>query len=253
MVSVVPYLHILKKTSVMKKILLLLIIAFAFTSCNYKRVKGNGNITSETRSINNARKIKLSGAYDVELTQGPVVSLKIEGDDNILPYIITENRDGFLVIKTKDHINISTDSKITVHITSPLVEEVSISGSGNIISKGKLTGGDRLKVSVAGSGDVDLEVNTPKVDAHIAGSGNITIAGETKDEKINIAGSGDYKAENLKAENADVHIAGNGDVSVFADVKLDINIAGSGSVRYRGNAAVKQKIAGSGEVTRLEL
>ena len=99
---------------------------------------------------------------------------------------------------------------------------------------------------------MDLQINAPKVKAEIAGSGNMTIAGETKDEEIRIAGHGDYKAENLKAENAEIHIAGSGDVKVFADNTLDINIAGSGSVFYKGSPKVSQHIAGSGEIKQLQ-
>ena len=67
-----------------------------------------------------------------------------------------------------------------------------------------------------------------------------------------IAGVGEYRAADLKAENAKVHIAGSGDVKVFAALQLDVNIAGSGSVYYKGSPNVKQKVAGSGEVKKVE-
>ena len=235
----------------MKKILSIIIIVILFTNCNFKHVKGSGVLATETRTINSAEKIKSQGSFDVEITPGKETSLKIEGDDNLIKHIITENKDGFLVIKMEDNINYSTDNKLVVYITTPYIQLVSVAGSGNIITKGKFSGSDQLKVSLSGSGDADLEVNTPKVEASIAGSGNIKVEGETQDVVVRIAGSGNFNGEDLKAENADAHIAGSGDIKVFAATKLDVHIAGSGTVYYKGNAAVTQKITGSGEVKKL--
>ncbi len=237
----------------MKKILILLVVTVvAVSSCRMgKRVKGNGDIQSELRTVGSTNKIKLSGSYDVEITQGPVASVKVEADANILPYIITEEREGYLVVRSRDNINISTENNIKVYVTTPKLEAVNLSGSGNIIGTNKFTGGDKMVLKISGSGDIKMELNSPDIRADITGSGTMTLKGETKDEDIHITGAGDFNADELKAENAKVRIAGSGDVKVFADHDLDINIAGVGSVFYKGNASVKQRIAGSGEVKKI--
>jgi hypothetical protein len=231
----------------MKRILLFLAFGLViFSSCRwagYKRIKGNGEIRTEDRHIARAERIKLRGSYDVEITQGPVTSVKVEGDDNILPYIFTTEEDGFLLIKSKDHVNFSTDNPIKVYITTSKLEQVQLSGSGNIIGKTKFTGGDKLTLKISGSGSMDLEVNTPNVDGDISGSGSITLKGETKDQKVHISGVGDYNADELKSETAVVKIAGSGNVKIFADANLDVNIAGVGSVFYKGNPTIKQHVA----------
>ena len=229
--------------------------AFLLSGCDLvigKRVKGSGNIVSEQRNILTAAKIKLAGSYDVELTKGSSTSLKVETDDNLMSHIVTENEGDWLVIKSRDHERLIATNSIKIYITTDELEAVELAGSGNIIGKDKFNSSNKLELHIAGSGNMDLLINAPKVKAEIAGSGNITIAGETKDEEIRIAGHGDYKAENLKAENAQIHIAGSGNVKVFADNTLDINIAGSGSVFYKGNPKVSQHIAGSGEIKQLQ-
>ena len=230
-------------------------IMLIISSCRwmgYKRIKGNGNLAKEDRHIVRAEKIKLAGSYDVEITQGPVTTVKVEADDNILPYIVTAEENGFLVIKSKDHINLSTKNTIKVYITTNKMEQIQLAGSGNIIGTNKFTGGDKMVLKIAGSGDIRLEVNTPKIEADIAGSGSMTLKGETKDQTIKISGVGDYNADELKSESAVVKIAGSGNVKVFSDINLDISIAGVGSVYYKGAATIKQHIAGSGEVKKIE-
>jgi hypothetical protein len=225
------------------------------TSCRwfgYKRVVGNGNLETQDRPIQRAERIKLAGSYDVEITQGPTTSVKVEADENILPFILTRSEDGFLIIKSKDHVSLSTDNTIKIFITTPKLEQVNLAGSGNIIGKSKFTGGDKLTLKIAGAGDMKMEVNTPSIEAEIAGSGSMTLTGETRDQRIRISGVGDYIGEALKSENAVVKIAGSGNVKLFAAATLDVNIAGVGSVYYKGSPTVKQHVAGSGEVKKLE-
>lgn len=240
----------------MKRILLFLtVIMLTATSCRwfgYKRVVGNGRLTTQQRPVNRAERIKLAGSYDVEITQGPATTVKVEADENILPVILTREEDGFLLIKTKDHISISTDNPIKVYITTAKMEQLQLAGSGNIIGKNKFTGGDKLTLKIAGSGDIRLDVNTPSIEAEIAGSGTMTMSGETRDQRIRISGVGDYNADALKSENAVVKIAGSGNVKLFAAATLDVNIAGVGSVFYKGSPTIKQQVAGSGEVKKLE-
>jgi hypothetical protein len=230
-------------------------IILTATSCRwfgYKRVVGNGNLETQDRPIQRAERIKLAGSYDVEITQGPTTSVKVEADENILPFILTRSEDGFLIIKSKQHVSLSTDNTIKIFITTPKLEQVTLAGSGNIIGKSKFTGGDKLTLKIAGAGDMKMEVNTPSIEAEIAGSGSMTLTGETRDQRIRISGVGDYIGEALKSENAVVKIAGSGNVKLFAATTLDVNIAGVGSVYYKGSPTVKQHVAGSGEVKKLE-
>ena len=240
----------------MKRILFFLALSLViFSSCRwagYKQIKGNGEIRTEDRNISRAERIKLRGSYDVEITQGPVTSVKVEADDNILPFIFTSEEEGFLLIKSKEHVNFSTENPIKIYITTNKLEQVQLSGSGNIIGKTKFIGGDKLTLKISGSGSMDLEVNTPTVDGDISGSGSITLRGETKDQKVHISGVGDYNADELKSESAVVKIAGSGNVKIFADASLDVHIAGVGSVYYKGNPTIKQHVAGSGEVKKID-
>jgi hypothetical protein len=238
----------------MKKILLAATLIIILNACELivgDRVEGNGNTKTELRNITSANKIKTAGSFDIEIAQGNSTSVTVEADENLLPYIETFNEDGWLIIRPKEHAHLSSKKHLKVSIVTNKLEACKVSGSGNVVGKSRFTGGSSLDLGIAGSGDITLEVNTPTINGSIAGSGNITLVGETKETVIKIAGNGDWRAENLKAENADVHIAGSGNVHVFADNKLSIHIAGSGDVFYKGNPQIDQHIAGSGNIKKL--
>ncbi len=231
---------------------LVAIILFASCTFNFnKKVKGNGVLKTESRSVGSFSKIKLSGSFDVELTQDMQQAVTIEGDENILPYIITEINDGWLKIHTKNNVSISTTTKLKVSINTEKLEAISLSGSGSIIGTNKLTGGDKLKLSISGVGSADIAVNTPEIEADISGSGSILLEGETRDLDVSISGVGSFKGSDLKAENAKVSVSGSGKAMLFAENTLDISVSGVGSVYYKGNASVKQKVSGSGTVKQL--
>jgi len=215
-----------------------------------ERVNGNGHVTSEERKITDAAKIKVMGSMDVYLQEGSP-SIRVEAEDNLIPYILTTNNGDWLEVRAKDHVSFNSHAPMKVFITTPYVDAVTISGSGNVVSDSKVKSNDAITVKIAGSGDVALQLNAPRVDASIVGSGDIKLSGETRDVNVNIAGGGDFKGDGLKAENAKVKITGSGNVTVFADVKLDAKVVGSGDVYYKGNAQVNQSIVGSGTIKRM--
>lgn len=227
------------------------IAAVSFSSCidMGERVNGNGNIKSENRKVSEADKISLGGDMDVYISEGPM-ALKVEADENLLPYIITEVEGGTLKIRDRDNVNINTSHAMKVYVTMPSVTDVRVGGSGNITFDKMITSDRDMAFAISGSGDITAQVNAPKTMAEISGSGNIHISGETKNVEIHIAGSGNYDGQELKAENAEVHIAGSGDAGVFADATLNASIAGSGTVKYKGNATVEKHISGSGSVDK---
>jgi hypothetical protein len=232
-------------------ILFLMLIASCLNPF-HKTVRGDGNITTSSRNISSAQRIRCSGSYDVQLTQGSPLSLKIEADQNLQSYIVTDINGDELHIHTQDDVNIDPTQKIKIFITTDKLERFQLNGSGNVTTTNKFTGGDHLDLGIAGSGNMHFDVNTPQVNSSISGTGDIYISGETKDSKINIAGSGNYHADDLKAENARVDIAGTGDAHLFAESSLDIHIAGVGNVYYKGNPSITQNIAGTGKIKKEE-
>jgi hypothetical protein len=238
----------------MKKTLSAVVIILIAASCHVnmsKTIKGNGRMTSEERSVSDLSRIKIRGGINVEVVPG-VSLLKVEADENLLRYIETKEENGWIIIKTKDNFNLRSNHPIRVFISTDVISAVNIAGSGSLKGDGKFDGAGALDIDIAGSGDVTLAVNTPKVNVDIRGSGSVTLSGETRNASVDIAGSGNYMAENLLTESTDIDIKGSGDAKVHADNTLDANLLGSGSVYYRGKANVHTNTAGSGRVRPME-
>lgn len=231
---------------------ILLVIVLCSNACRPfgKRIKGNGNQVTETRDILHADRLSVRGDFDVVLTKG-ATGVKVTADENLMKYILIKMDDNKLVISTEDRINISSENKIIVNISTPEIIEANVLGSGNITSNDKFVMSEKLSLKTTGSGDINLMVNCPNITSKITGSGNISLSGETQNLKVSITGSGNFRGQDLKSEDTDVSIAGSGNATVFADVKLKAGISGSGEIKYRGNATVSKRISGSGSVTAI--
>ena len=244
------------KNMLMRVLFFLSVFFFAMSSCRFtggKRVTGNGNMASENRNLSGFSGIEIAGPFDVYLSQGTEYSVRIEGDQNLLEYVETEQHGDILEIGSRDGFNIRPKKSMKVYITAPRIEELEVAGSGSIVSQTAFSSPGRLKMTIAGSGDISLgEVDAPEIQGEIAGSGSITVKGTTRLFQAEIAGSGEIHAFNLLSETTDVEIAGSGDVEVFASKTLDVSIAGAGDVKYKGSPTVSQSKAGSGSVRKVD-
>lgn len=216
-----------------------------------EKVKGNGNMTTETRTTGDYDGIKCAGSMDYILVAGTEGNIKIEGEENLLKHIITEVKNGNLVVKVEKGINLRPSLNKTIKVTIPFkdINAVSLAGSGDIWNTDKISATD-LKVSLAGSGDIVLDIETTSVKGSIAGSGDLTLKGNTNDLEAKVAGSGDIHAFGLQANNTIVSVAGSGDAEVVSNESIKARVAGSGDIEYRGKPVKEDtKVSGSGTIS----
>ncbi|WP_299364188.1 head GIN domain-containing protein [Winogradskyella sp.] len=228
------------------------VLAFLFcisTSCaQWKKVRGDGNITTITRSTGEYDGLKAGGPMDFKLVEGKEGSITINGDANLMEYIITEVKDGKLVVKTKKGANLKPTKTIVVTVPYESITYVALAGSGDIDNSGTIKADD-FEVALAGSGDIKLKVDSNSLESSIAGSGDIALNGSTKDLEIKIAGSGDFEGKNLDSVDVTVKISGSGEANVVCNGELKVRISGSGDVKYSGTPTNKDtKVSGSGSV-----
>ena len=209
--------------------------------------------SEETRSVSGFNGIGTGGSFNVHVKIDGTESLRLKGDADDIKKIETVVEHGVLQIRwpkeyENRHHNIG---RIDVYVTAKSLSSVGLGGSGSIDVDGVVKG-EKVKVSVAGSGSITTAVEAGDLDASIAGSGDLMLTGEANGTNISISGSGNFKAADLKTDAADISIAGSGDVRMEINKSISARIAGSGSVSYTGNAtAVNISSAGSGRVHKL--
>ena len=237
-----------------KTIIITLLIASTFSvqSQNWwnssKKIKGNGNVLTKTRSVASFEAISIGGSFDVNLIDDTEGKITIEGEENIIPYIITEVENGTLKVKFKKNLNIRTTEKLVVTIGFNTINSIAIGGSGNVnVLKKIIT--EKMSLSLGGSGNIKAAIKATAIKTSIGGSGNIQLAGSTQNLKCSIAGSGNIKAYNLKTKEVKASIAGSGNIKITVSDKIKASVVGSGSIYYKGSPEfIDTKSVGSGDV-----
>jgi hypothetical protein len=241
----------------MKKFVFLLpVVLLSLASCQDlffgRRVHGNGIIRTEERNVNLFKNVQVSGNENVYISQGETASLKIEGDENLLPLIEVSQEGDKIYIRTKPGYNINPSKELKIYATAPVYKNIDVSGSCNIIGVSRITNAEGMEMQVSGAGDIKMEVDAPSIRTDISGSGSIFLKGRTRDMEFGLSGAGHAHCYDLLAENVKVDISGAGDAEVYASVKLDAEVSGAGSVSYKGNAAnVNQHVSGAGSVRKV--
>ncbi len=240
----------------MKKLATLSLVVLFTVSCSAqwgKKVNGNGKVVTIERSTGDYEAVAVSGWFDVDLVEGKEGDISLKGEENLLEHIITEVKDGKLVIKVEKGMNLKPSSwKDGIHVTVPIesINAVSLSGSGDIVGKTTIKAGN-FNTSMSGSGDITLDIDASSIAASMSGSGDINLSGSTTDFDVTISGSGDIKAYELEADNVDATVSGSADIKVTANQRLKARVSGSGDIHYKGNPEkVDTKTSGSGDITK---
>lgn len=237
-------------TTVVPSLLLALGVVWPDATNAGEKVVGNGQRTSETRSVGDFQSITIGDGIDLRLKQAQSTQVTVQGDANVLPWVeLGVAADQTLRVRWKRGVSVQTRSPVVVEVAAPMIRSVAADGSSAIdIDTLRVP---QLALSLSGSGNARARgLQHDELSVAITGSGDVKLAGESGRARISISGSGAVDAAQLAAGDVTINIAGSGDATVQASRALNVSIAGSGHVVYSGSPSVNQAVAGSGSVRR---
>ncbi len=153
--------------------------------------------------------------------------LTVEGDPAFISHIRV--KDGMVALDCNGNFHLGKSERVTV----------------------TLPGQRTFKSFVLlGTGDVQLNgLSQPAVKVSIAGSGDLQADGRTDDLTVDVKGSGNLKLGDLAAKNVDVDIKGSGKAEVAPQESLNVDLSGSGTIYLRSEPRkIETSIHGSGTI-----
>ncbi|MDB5091274.1 MAG: putative auto-transporter adhesin, head domain [Mucilaginibacter sp.] len=208
--------------------------------------------SEESRQVSGFTSIGSGGPFDVHVKIDGTESLKIKASSDAIKEIETKVEDGGLQIKFKHRNNYDHENygKIDIYVTAKSLSALANAGSGSIKVEGTVSG-DKVSISLSGSGSISSAVKAGDFHTAISGSGSIALSGSADDTKVVISGSGDLDGRHFKTNTASVTIAGSGNAHFGADKSISARIVGSGNVVYSGNATISDsRTVGSGRLSK---
>jgi hypothetical protein len=191
-------------------------------------IRGSGDLVTEERDLKEFTRIETRGAVDIFVTVGESQQVSLTFDDNLIDLIETRVRGKTLKISSEESYSSRRACKIEISI--PELEEVRVTGSGDVEIFN--LSGDYFEFTVSGSGDMRAE-------------------GEIDELDIRVSGSGDVDTRDLIAADANVKISGSGDVKVYAAEGFYGRVSGSGDIDVYGNPEhMSRHVSGSGDIRK---
>ena len=239
----------------MKKIVTLLLAAavlLPLPSCRFIRVSedfdekmigwsGDNSGERITASDNYITREAMAGEFhslscnlpgDVIYTPGDC-AVSIYAPDNVMERVSVSNENGTLVIKSNLN-RIRNLKKITVNISSPVLESVSFNGAVDFNAPQGITALD-FSATVNGAGDLEINgLKSGNASLNVNGAGDATISGiDCDDLQVAIAGAGDAVVSGRVSGKANLSISGAGDIDAreLQCADIDSKVRGVGSVK----------------------
>ncbi|HEX4665487.1 MAG TPA: DUF2807 domain-containing protein [Chthoniobacterales bacterium] len=196
------------------------------TGCDWRGIRGNGRITTESRPVNAFTRVDAGGFYKIEWRPG-APSCRVTTDENLLPYIRTTMEGDLLKLDLKERV--APTSEIKVALSSPSLDGASLSGAV------------QFDASSLGGATFALETS---------GASKVTLAGKVNRLLASLTGASKLRATGLAAADVELSVTGAGRADVMATNLLRAVITGAGNVSYSGHPkSVEKKITGAGRIS----
>ncbi len=215
----------------MKRILTATLIGLAIVAmsgCGREHVTGTGQAKMQVRKVAEFNGVNVSGSYAVIGAMGTPEKVVISTNENLLPYIESNVKDGVLIIENSKKADIEPTVKQDIWFFASSFKSIALNGS----SKFQF-----------------FDMKSDKLDINLSGSHRLLLTGTATDMHLVVNGDSDVDAKKLLIDNATVEINGSGTVSLAPAKSLNVKINGSGKVTYfTKSPKIEKSVSGAGEV-----
>jgi hypothetical protein len=196
--------------------------------------------------------VSVIGPQDVIFSPGERHAITIEDGDAADRYSLAVE-DGVLTIRPRESFRRGFGNGFrwgrrlpTVHVTAPVLQAVSLIGSGDLTIEH--AEGPRFAASLTGPGDLTIRsLAVEEADLSLSGPGDLVASGTAGHARLALAGPGDIKADELNTRSAAITLRGSGDAELTVSDEAQISIIGSGDVEIDGPARCQVSRLGSGD------
>jgi hypothetical protein len=234
-------------------------------------IRGSGRVAEGERAVSDFRGIELATIGTLHIEVGERESLRIEAEDNLLPYFESEVRGETLTIRVEGGTDLRTTRPVHYYVTVVDLDSITLSSSGDaeapdlesklftvrVSSSGGLQMGDltcdTFRVEISSSGDVSVDqLHGQRLEVELRSSGDLAIAGgEVERQKIRISSSGNHAARDLESQEVDVRLSSSGSATVWVRERLTADLSSSGDLRYAGDPRADVTTTSSGNVIHI--
>ena len=213
---------------------------------------GNGQIVTETRTLETFDRLRVDLAMKVRITEGDPTKAEVEGEQNVLPYVTVAVNKGELTVGLSRDTKFKETKPVTVTIHRASLQSITAKTACLITSdlpirteKFSVTLDEACKLKTA------LAVQQLTVDLEAASS--VEFTGKAQGAVFQLDGASHVAATDLTVAKAELTLNGASRAVVHVTDTLSASADGVSSIRYSGNPTViSQRATGLSSIKRRE-
>jgi hypothetical protein len=223
---------------------LIAVTVFFVMACN----KARGPVVEQELNIGQFDGIELNIRDNVYIKQGASQRVTIEAQENVAEALNKKIENGIWVIDFESKPKLYKNMKI--NITVPDLKYIKLNGPGMVITEKLLL--DSLKISVNGSGNIDVEGNIKHLHSEMLSNGDIYLEGTAQLHTVDLNSNGRINSFDLESNTASIILDGIGTANVKVKDTLQARLLGDGSIYYKGNPFLNTISTSSGSIIKVD-
>ncbi len=232
--------------------IIIVLFSLIISSCDFLEdfEKGNGQIITSERTVDEFTKVRVGGHFDVLLTPADKQEVRVITDENLMPYISAEVRNNTLIVQQEKKL--ISKEKIRIIIPYKKLTELRLTGTAYIHNEGIMEQ-DKFDIRMDGAGMIELNLEVNFLEVLLSGAGVVKLSGEVQTQELELTGAGSLRAFDLKSEVCSVTVSGLGGAKINVTRELNARIEGLGGIEYTGNPSdVRTEVNGIGKIEESE-
>jgi hypothetical protein len=229
------------------KIIVVVLTALFLGSCHfdYKSIKGSGRITTENRTINSSFKsIEVSSAIELIVEQADKIEIRVEADDNLQKSILTEVKDGRLIVSSESNLNVSNGTRKVI-VKMPVIEELEASSASRIESRTPLKG-SQIYLNASSASQINLNLEIDKVNCQSSSGSTVELNGLALKLDAQASSGSTINCFRLLANEVVASASSGSSIKVHPVLSLKAEASSGASIGYDVAPKTIQKTSNSG-------
>ena len=249
----------------MKKILLIFVILGALASvagcilglsasevlASPNRINGSGNLIDRTIPAPDFETVSSACGVTVLITDDNTDRIRIEADDNLMEYVVVEERQGTLrVALDQGRKGARSVSNAHVTVTVPSngkIRALKASSASQIVCRTAL-GADDFSIETSSAAKVEAAVKAGKCSLDASSASKITLSGKAAQFRANLSSAAKLSADELDAATCSIDTSSGSKASVHCTGTLRANASSGSSIRYSGDCSTHLSKSSGGSI-----
>jgi hypothetical protein len=234
-------------------LILMLIVSLSFllvctTGCIRVGFVGSGNVVSEEREVSGFDEISVSTGINLFVEQTGQETLLVEAEDNILPKIESQVKNGTLLIRIKPMSfgGLNATEPINCYVTVEDISNIDASSGSNVNTD--LLKSDELIIDMSSGSNGYFEIDVDYLDLDISSGSKVEISGDADHQNADISSGSQYDAGDLISKEAIIDVSSGSRAEINVTEDLEVDISSGSSVKYIGSPEVKTDISSGGSL-----